>query len=60
MTVTVIQIGLDPTAIDRMAHELADLRAREGRLFFLGVGGSAVGINRCGRRRETARSAWAR
>jgi len=33
--------GLDPALIERMADELAALRARGGRLFFLGVGGSA-------------------
>src|SRR5471030_2405696 len=33
---------LDASAIDRMAEELAALRARDGRLFFLGVGGSAA------------------
>lgn len=32
---------LDAGAIERMADMLADLRARKGRLFFLGVGGSA-------------------
>lgn len=32
---------LDANAIERMADMLADLRARKGRLFFLGVGGSA-------------------
>jgi D-sedoheptulose 7-phosphate isomerase len=32
---------LDPAGIDKMATELAALREREGRLFFLGVGGSA-------------------
>jgi D-sedoheptulose 7-phosphate isomerase len=32
---------LDLAAIDAMAEELATLRARHGRLFFLGVGGSA-------------------
>jgi len=32
---------LDVEAIERMAVLLADLRARQGRLFFLGVGGSA-------------------
>jgi D-sedoheptulose 7-phosphate isomerase len=32
---------LDTAAIERMATELAELRARQGRLFFLGVGGSA-------------------
>jgi len=34
--------GLDVEAIERMAVLLADLRARGGRLFFLGVGGSAA------------------
>lgn len=33
---------LDAVALDEMAAELADLRARGGRLFFLGVGGSAA------------------
>ena len=33
---------LDVEVIERMASLLADLRAREGRLFFLGVGGSAA------------------
>jgi D-sedoheptulose 7-phosphate isomerase len=33
--------ALDAAAIDRMAQALADSRARGGRLFFLGVGGSA-------------------
>ena len=33
---------LDVAAIERMVHLLADLRARGGRLFFLGVGGSAA------------------
>ena len=32
---------LDAEAIERMAAALVDLRARGGRLFFLGVGGSA-------------------
>lgn len=32
---------LDVDAIERMAQTLADVRARGGRLFFLGVGGSA-------------------
>ena len=32
---------LDADAIERMALMLADLRERQGRLFFLGVGGSA-------------------
>ena len=36
-----IVAGLDLEEIDRMAAELAALRAREGRLFVLGVGGSA-------------------
>jgi len=34
--------SLDPSVIDRMAAMLADLRGRGGRLFFLGVGGSAA------------------
>jgi D-sedoheptulose 7-phosphate isomerase len=34
--------GLDTAAIEKMATLLADLRARGGRLFFLGVGGSAA------------------
>ncbi len=33
---------LDVAAIERTAHLLAELRARRGRLFFLGVGGSAA------------------
>lgn len=33
---------LDMDAIERMAGQLAELRARGGRLFFLGVGGSAA------------------
>ena len=33
---------LDTTAIDRIVSRLLDLRARRGRLFFLGVGGSAA------------------
>ncbi len=33
---------LDTTAIDRMVEELANLRRRGGRLFLLGVGGSAA------------------
>ena len=33
--------GLDGGQIDAMVHILADLRATDGRLFFLGVGGSA-------------------
>ncbi|MFN2447673.1 MAG: sugar isomerase, partial [Vicinamibacterales bacterium] len=32
---------LDVDVIERMARALADVRARGGRLFFLGVGGSA-------------------
>lgn len=32
---------LDAEAIEKVASLLADLRARQGRLFFLGVGGSA-------------------
>lgn len=34
--------GLDAGTLDRMAALLAGLRARRGRLFFLGVGGSAA------------------
>ena len=37
-----IVAALDAAAIERMAALLADLRARGGRLFFLGVGGSAA------------------
>jgi D-sedoheptulose 7-phosphate isomerase len=33
---------LDATAIERMATVLADIKAADGRLFFLGVGGSAA------------------
>jgi len=33
---------LDTAAIDRIVSLLVDLRARQGRLFFLGVGGSAA------------------
>lgn len=33
---------LDTTAIERMVALLEELRSREGRLFFLGVGGSAA------------------
>jgi D-sedoheptulose 7-phosphate isomerase len=39
-TIAVVK-GLDPALIERMVEELAALRARGGRLFFLGVGGSA-------------------
>ena len=34
--------GLDTTTIEKMVTLLVDLRARGGRLFFLGVGGSAA------------------
>ena len=34
--------GLDSTEIEKMVGLLVDLRARGGRLFFLGVGGSAA------------------
>ena len=37
-----IVAALDAEVIERMAVLLADLRARGGRLFFLGVGGSAA------------------
>src|SRR5437763_6859305 len=36
-----IAAALDPAALDRMAARLAELRSRRGRLFLLGVGGSA-------------------
>src|SRR5919199_6119030 len=35
-------LSLDTEAIERMAHGLAQLRERDGRLFLLGVGGSAA------------------
>jgi D-sedoheptulose 7-phosphate isomerase len=34
--------GIDVAMVEKMVTLLADLRAREGRLFFLGVGGSAA------------------
>jgi D-sedoheptulose 7-phosphate isomerase len=37
-----IALGLDTACIERMARGLADLRERRGRLFLLGVGGSAA------------------
>ena len=37
-----IAAALDAGAIDQIVARLADLRARGGRLFFLGVGGSAA------------------
>ena len=37
-----VMAGLDVVAIEKMVRLLADLRARQGRLFFLGVGGSAA------------------
>jgi D-sedoheptulose 7-phosphate isomerase len=37
-----IVAALDPQTIDAMVERLAALRARGGRLFFLGVGGSAA------------------
>ena len=40
-TLRVIQ-GLDTVAIEKVVTLLTDLRARGGRLFFLGVGGSAA------------------
>jgi len=39
--VVAVANGLDSDGIERMASVLADLRGRGGRLFFLGVGGSA-------------------
>ena len=38
-----IASSIDAEAVERLAVELAGLRARKGRLFFLGVGGSAAG-----------------
>ena len=40
--VTSIVSKLDPTAIEKCVAKLAEVRARGGRLFFLGVGGSAA------------------
>lgn len=37
-----IAAAIDPEAIERMAAGLAKLRTREGRLFLIGVGGSAA------------------
>ena len=37
-----IVAGLDPAAIEKMVDELARVRERGGRLFILGVGGSAA------------------
>jgi D-sedoheptulose 7-phosphate isomerase len=37
-----IVAGLDPAVVERMVQLLAELRQRHGRLFFLGVGGSAA------------------
>jgi D-sedoheptulose 7-phosphate isomerase len=37
-----IVVQLDTAAVERMAEALAQLRERGGRLFFLGVGGSAA------------------
>ena len=37
-----VTAGLDVAALDRMIDELAAVRARGGRLFILGVGGSAA------------------
>src|SRR5829696_2712476 len=34
--------GLDPAALEKMVDELAQVRDRGGRLFILGVGGSAA------------------
>ena len=39
--VTQISQQIDIEAIEKLAHELKDLRERNGRLFILGVGGSA-------------------
>ena len=35
-------VGVNAASIERMAERLADVREREGRLFILGVGGSAA------------------
>ena len=40
-TIGRISEQMDLAAVERLAHELADLRERGGRLFLLGVGGSA-------------------
>ena len=37
-----IAMAIDPAKLDLMVKELKDLRDRAGRLFFLGVGGSAA------------------
>jgi 4-aminobutyrate aminotransferase-like enzyme len=37
--------ALDTDAIERLAHVMADVPARGGRLFLLGVGGCAVKLN---------------
>lgn len=37
-----IALAIDPARLDLMVKELKDLRDRAGRLFFLGVGGSAA------------------
>ena len=34
--------AIDAAGVETLARELADLRQRAGRLFFLGVGGSAA------------------
>src|SRR5262249_35666452 len=39
--VAAIAGAIDPAALDRMARRLSELRQRSGRLFLLGVGGSA-------------------
>ena len=39
---TAVVAGLDAAAIEKIVLLLADLRTRGGRLFFLGVGGSAA------------------
>lgn len=37
-----IAAGLDPVCLDRMAEMLAEIRDQGGRIFFLGIGGSAA------------------
>ncbi|MGH9346426.1 MAG: SIS domain-containing protein [Vicinamibacterales bacterium] len=37
-----VAAAIDHDGVERLAHALADLRARRGRLFLIGVGGSAA------------------
>src|SRR2546430_16295723 len=43
-----IAAALDPELIEQMAQELASLRERGGRLFLIGVGGSAANCSHAG------------